>query len=271
MRQVRSDAEPDHGGSGMAAPDRERLTCRWRGLLLWTALLAGTTAVSDTVTGNRLPYTAASPSWLQAVGSLRVPGVKLREGRRTHHRERCSATLVVSAPGRTADTIITAWHCLDFYTDQSRPITFTLPPGRRGELTREASRLGDGGGMDADWAILRLYRPVAAEEVAALPIGTGAADRARPVIMAGYSRDDRLGHGGRRLTYDPACRITAQTPARGDTDCRAHKGASGGAVIQLSPEGEPQFTGVISAGDGASTSIFVPVTHFGATLRQHLR
>ena len=250
------------------APDRGlRRRPRAAGLLLLALAVSAGNASGD----PRQAYSELSPAWLGAVGRLSVPGSRISDGRRAHQLEACSATLVGRGASPWADTIVTAWHCLEFYNDLSRPITFTLLPGRRGELTREAYRLGDGGGMDADWAILRLYRPVAAEEVAALPIGTGAADRARPVIMAGYSRDDRLGHGGRRLTYDPACRITAQTPARGDTDCRAHKGASGGAVIQLSPEGEPQFTGVISAGDGASTSIFVPVTHFGATLRQHLR
>jgi len=200
-----------------------------------------------------------------------VPGSRIRAGQRSHQREDCSATLVGRKASTRADTIVTAWHCLEFYNDLSRPITFTLLPGRQGELSREAYRLGDGGGMDADWAILRLYEPVSAEDVPALSVGADAADRARPVIMAGYSRDDGLGDGGRRLTYDPACRITAQAATRSDTDCRAHKGASGGAVIQVSPEGEPQLTGVISAGDGESTSIFVPVTHFQAALRQHLR
>jgi hypothetical protein len=235
-------------------------------LLLALAVVAGS-AIGD----PRQAYSDLSPAWLGAVGRLSVPGSRIRDGRRAHQLEDCSATLVGREASPWADTIVTAWHCLEFYNDLSRPITFTLLPGRRGELTREAYRLGDGGGMDADWAILRLYQPVAAEEVTALAVGAGAADRARPVIMAGYSRDDGLGHGGRRLTYDPACRITAQTAARGHTDCRAHKGASGGAVIQLSPGGEPQFTGVVSAGDGESTSIFVPVTHFGAALRQHLR
>jgi hypothetical protein len=252
------------------APDRPL----WRrpraaGLLL-LALCVGAGA-GNAIGDPRQAYSDLSPAWLGAVGQLSVPGSRIRDGRRAHQLEDCSATLVGRRATPWADTIVTAWHCLEFYNDLSRPITFTLLPGRRGELTREAYRLGDGGGMDADWAILRLYQPVAAKEVMALPVGAGGADRARPVIMAGYSRDEGLGHGGRRLTYDPACRIKAQTPARGDTDCRAHKGASGGAVIQLSPEGEPQFTGVISAGDGESTSIFVPVTHFRATLRQHLR
>ena len=235
-------------------------------LLLALAVIAG-----DAIGDPRQAFSDRSPPWLEAVGRLSVPGSRIRDGQRSHQWEDCSATLVGQESSTRADTIVTAWHCLEFYNDLSRPITFTLLPGRRGELTREAYRLGDGGGMHADWAILRLYQPVAAEDVTALTVGAGATDRTRPVIMAGYSRDGGLGNGGRRLTFDPACRITEQTPARSATDCRAHKGASGGAVIQVSREGEPQLTGVISAGDGAGTSIFVPVTRFQAALRQHLR
>ena len=40
--------------------------------------------------------------------------------------------LVAANGGGRADTIVTAWHCLELYRDLSRPITFTLP------LTREA-------------------------------------------------------------------------------------------------------------------------------------
>jgi hypothetical protein len=234
-------------------------------------MLAITVAAGDASGDPRQAYSDDSPGWLRAVGRLSVPGSRIDDGRRSHRLEDCSATLVAPEASDRADTIVTAWHCLEYYNDLSRPITFTLLPGRRGELTREAYRLGDGGGMHADWAILRLYRPVPAEAVAPLSVAVDSVDLALPVIMAGYSRDDGLGEGGRRLTFDPACRITVQTPARSDTDCRAHKGASGGAVIQVSREGVPHFSGVISSGDGESTSIFVPVTLFQAALRQALR
>ena len=255
------------------APERflRRFCTRRLPLATGLLLLAVTAASGEAVGDPRQAYTELSPTWLRAVGRLSVPGSRIRDGQRSHQREDCSATLVGRKASHRADTIVTAWHCLEFYNDLSRPITFTLLPGHRGDLTREAYRLGDGGGMHADWAILRLYRPVAAGEIAPLTVGVDEVDRARPVIMAGYSRDDDLGEGGRRLTFDPACRITAQTPARGNTDCRAHKGASGGAVVQLSPEGVPQLTGVISSGDGEGTSIFVPVARFQAALRQHLR
>jgi hypothetical protein len=254
----------------MTSPDRTRLTGRRCGILLLPLLLAVGAAASDTSTGSRLPYTEASPPWLQAVGSLQVPGVKFLEGRRTHHRERCSATLIVSAPGRSADTIVTAWHCLEFYRDLSRPITFTLFQGEKREVVREAYRLADGGGMHADWAILRLFRPVAAGLAPALLVHPDEADPGRQIVMAGFSRDSGPGTDGGALTYDPACRIHRQTQTSSDTDCRALRGASGGAVVQLSARGEPLLAGVISRGDSADLSIYVPVGVFRSTLQGYL-
>jgi hypothetical protein len=254
----------------MTSSDHRSLTGRWRVLLLWPALLAGSAAMSDTGTGSRLTYTEASPTWLQAVGALQVPGVKFLEGRRTHHRERCSATLVVSRPGRSADTIVTAWHCLEFYQDLSRPITFTLFRGEDRELVREAYRLADGGGMHADWAILRLLRPVTAGLAPALAVHPGEADPGREIVMAGFSRDRGPNSGGGRLSYDPACRILRQGETSSDTDCLALRGASGGAVVQLSPTGEPLLAGVVSRGDSEELSIYVPVGEFRSVLRRYL-
>ena len=252
-------------------PRRASGRCNWRRGILGLVLLAAGATAGEPGGDPRQVYSAAAPPWMAAVGRLDVPGSRFQEGRHTHHREECSATLVARGSSRAADTIVTAWHCLEFYDDLSRPITFTLLPGLAGEVAREAYRLADGGGMHADWAILRLYRPVTTRTVAPLTVAAAAADRHRPLVMAGYSRDDGLGDGGRRLTFDPACRVTAEAAGRTDTDCRAHKGASGGAVIQLSEQGEPQLMGVISSGDGVGTSAFVPVTRFRAALTLHLR
>jgi hypothetical protein len=88
--------------------------------------------------------------------------------------------------------------------------------------------------------------------------------------MAGYSRDQGIGEGGRRLSFDPACLITARAPASSASNCRAHKGASGGAVMQLSAAGTPLLSGVISEGDGAGLSTFVPVAAFRSAISLHL-
>jgi hypothetical protein len=205
------------------------------------------------------------------VGSLQVPGVKFRDGRRNHHREQCSATLVAAAPGGDADTVVTAWHCLEFYRDLSRPITFTLFAGTDRRMVRDAHRLADGGGMHADWAILRLFEPVPATEAPALGVHPGRADPGRRITMAGYSRDDGPGSKEALLTYDPSCRILRQNRSSSDSDCHAYRGASGGAVIQLSESGEPQLAGVVSRGDSQGLSIYVPVGGFRTALQRFLR
>lgn len=219
---------------------------------------------------SRQIFREGSPPWLRAVGKLLVPGSRYENGRRRHHREDCSATLVANPGRQQADTVVTAWHCLEFYRDLSKPISFTAR-GASGELlSREAYRLADGGGMHRDWAILRLYQPIAQTEISAMHIHPEKADPGRPITMAGYSRDDGKGEGGEQLTYHAGCRITSETRDGTDSDCRAYKGASGGAVVQLSSEGQALYSGVISRGDSERLSIYVPVAHFRSALHQYL-
>jgi hypothetical protein len=237
------------------------------GALLLAALPAAATEPPD----GRLAFHESAPGWLRAVGSLQVPGQRVSEGRRSHYREDCSATLVATASDRQADIIVTAWHCLALYGDLSKPITFTLLMETDRPLVREARRLADGGSMHADWAVLRLATPVPRDRVAPLTLDPGRADPDRSVAMAGYSRDDGLGLGGERLTYDPDCKITHQQQRASESDCVAYRGASGGAVVQISAGGVPQLTGVISRGDSESVSIFVPVSDFRSAVRRFLR
>jgi hypothetical protein len=221
---------------------------------------------------SRQVYTEAlSPNWLRAVGKLQVPGTKVVEGRTRHHREDCSATLVSSPGNAQADTVITAWHCIEFYTDLSKQISFTLLPDSSDPLKLEAYRVADGGSMHADWAILRLRQPIARTQVVAMTLHPGEAKKDDHIIMAGYSADEQLGRHGDRLTYDDDCSITEHTRNGGDSDCYAHKGASGGAVIFLSNKGEAWFGGVISQGDGVGFSTYVSVTGFRNAISLHVR
>lgn len=247
--------------------------------LLASCLIAGfvtqpvptTARVAGSPVESRKIYSSDAPGWLRAVGKLRVPGSTYLDGRRTHLQEDCSATLVTGKEGREADTIITAWHCLANYNDLSKPIVFTLVSGLKDGLQREAYRLADGGGMHADWAILRLKLPVTTGKANALLVHPGRANPVRTITMAGYSRDSAMGDHGNRLTFDPACLITGEEPAISDSNCKAHKGASGGAVVQLSGAGTPLFSGVISEGDSVGLSTFVPVGVFRGAINQHLR
>lgn len=251
---------------------------RWLAVILLVALLPGPALSGEEVArlDSRRAYTTTAPTWLRAVGRLTVPGSKYRDGHRSHYLEDCSATLVGRPGASQADTLVTAWHCLEFYGDLSRPILFTLLPGvgesgTKPPLEREAFRLADGGGMHADWAILRLYRPVPAHATTALLVHPGAPDPVRSISMAGYSRDPGLGMHGKQLTFDPDCLITRQGQDSSDSNCSAYKGASGGAVVQLMADGQPRFSGVVSEGDSASFSTFVPVAEFRRTLEQLLR
>ena len=215
----------------------------------------------------RLSYSSASPPWLRAVGQLHVPGLKFQDGHARHHVERCSATLVATTAADSADTIVTAWHCLEFYRDLSHRIVFTLLPDTDQPIAIEALLVADGGGMPRDWAVLRLRQAVPASRVRALQLHPDRADPDRPIVMAGYSRDAGIGAGGTALSYDPDCRITGTGDnASLDSDCQAYKGASGGAVIQLSVGGEPLLSGVVSEGDGVGLSRFVPVAAFRRNL-----
>lgn len=230
--------------------------------LLWLLLATAATASAD----SRLRFSQASPDWLRAVGQLVVPGIRLENGYARHHTERCSATLVASPGATHATVIISAWHCLEFYRDLSKRITFTLLPAGPEPLVIEAVRYADGGSMAGDWAVLRLRQPVALDQVPALLLHPQQADPALPVVMAGYSRDRGTGAHGKALSYDPACRITAADRRSGDSDCRAFKGASGGAVVQLTETGTPLLSGVISEGNSVDYSRYVPVSVFRQAL-----
>lgn len=211
-----------------------------------------------------------SPAWLRAVGRLQVPGNRYRDGSYSHRTEDCSATLIARSGSTRANIIITAWHCLEFYRDLSKPISFTLNSAAGEPISREAYRLADGGGMHSDWAILKLYQAVSRQEVAAMPVSPERADPELPITMAGYSRDSGIGQRGEQLTYDANCRITAQAMDSTDSDCNAYKGASGGAVVQVSARGEAMFCGVVSRGDSEGLSIYIPVSRFRSALNQHL-
>lgn len=211
---------------------------------------------------TRKVYTPVSEAWLRAIGKLQVPGSRLQDGERRHNVEDCSATLIQRDRSSKADIIVTAWHCLEFYNDLSRPIYFQLSNAPKAQLRYEATLLTSGGSMRADWAILRLRQAVGTSVAAGLPMLEQRADPTRSIIMAGYSRDADLGQRGERLTFDPACNITRQDRRSSETNCTAFKGASGGAVVQLDQNGHPLFSGVVSQGNGEGTSTFVPVNVF---------
>lgn len=212
---------------------------------------------------SRELFSTGSPRWLEAVGKLQVPGIKYDRGRRRNHREDCSATLIARPGSAQANTIITAWHCLEFYNDLSKTIVFTMRNDSRHSFSIEARVLADGGGMHADWALLRLQTSVPTSKLAALALKSTGVDAVRSVTMAGYSNDGKNSGFGQKLSYHSSCNVLpAVVSGNGASDCIAMKGASGGAVTQISNDGRTELAGVISRGNGLDFSEYVPVEVF---------
>ncbi|MEM1111148.1 MAG: trypsin-like peptidase domain-containing protein [Pseudomonadota bacterium] len=220
----------------------------------------------------RRGWDEGAPPHLLAVGRLLVPSSRIEDGRRRHHLEECSATLV-ALPGQTrSNTIVSAWHCIEDYADLSRPISFVLAPSGQERLRTTARRVSDGGHIDSDWAVLRLAKAVPVATASAIQVNWEVPNRERPVTMAGYSGDGLTGGSGQALSYHPDCDITGEAADMLATNCEAFKGASGGAVTQWNPaSGVFELTGVISQGDSEGISLFVPTERFAGALRAAIR
>ncbi len=248
------------------AVSRYRLgAARRRSLLLLVPL--GIAALSAAgVADERRQVWTGDPAWLGAIGKLQVPSQRFKDRQTQYYIEDCSATLV-RMPGKSATSVIvSAWHCLEGYSDLSRDIVFTLTGGGAQIGPLRARRIASGGSMAADWAILRLEKPLDLSTLPALPLQTVHDKLASVVTMAGYSRDAGRGAGGEKLTYDPHCAVRSTSAAAVETDCQAHKGASGGAVTQQASSGEVRFAGVISEGNGEGISRYVPLSKFRSAL-----
>jgi hypothetical protein len=201
---------------------------------------------------------ASGETALQAVGQLLIPTVHFESGYRRHFNERCTATLVT--PGRDSNSplLLTAWHCLEYYRDLSRPILFEHANGSLVEARQRAS----GGSMRDDWALLEL-REALPGAIPLLPVevATGTA-----VMMAGFSRQH--GKDSPPLTLDRNCSVTSREGEDLGTDCHARRGASGGPVFSaVAPR---RYLGIVSRGDSAALSIFVPVSRIIPQLWPHL-
>ncbi len=206
----------------------------------------------------RQQISAASPAVLLSVGRLLVPGRRMEAGHQRHYRESCSATLLAPEDGEPASLILTAWHCLEYHTDLTDEITFVIQASTGERLQRRVRAVSTGGGMSADWSLMRLQEPLPTDTVSTARIARGAAlAPGSRVIMAGFSRDRGLGEAGQVLTFHRDCRVVARSNDDVATDCLAYRGASGGAVFSVD---SGRLVGVISRGDSRENSIFVPVS-----------
>ncbi len=211
-----------------------------------------------------------------SVGRLLVPSIRYQEGRARHFQESCSATLITGSADSTASRLLlSAWYCIEFHRDLTRPPLFQDASGQ----LHPARVLLSGGSMYSDWALLELEDAMPG----AVTLATGSSgDELR---MAGYPRD-AAGHtasgiGGkaaelrdepgtiRKLQVSAPCRITGNLGRDATTDCVLSKGASGGAVFSI--DAVPRYLGVISQGDQQTQSIFVPVERFLQRITPYLQ
>ena len=204
----------------------------------------------------RTPLPLHSPQWQNAIGHLRVPITRVEDGRRRHFTEHCSATSVTPGP---FPLFLTAWHCLDGYESLLEPILLVTNRG----LTLRLRVLDSGGSMAADWAVLQAVGPI--DGLHWIPLGTEPLRNGTRVSAAGFaptpteSLDARGGQFAKRqLLFHAACEVTDAVTIPQISNCVAHRGASGGAILSRTESGSVRLSGVISAGDSNSVVLYHP-------------
>jgi hypothetical protein len=222
-------------------------------LVLTLVFIAGAMASGASAESSQANLAQA----LHSVGRLLVPAIRYEDGYPRHYDEQCSATLIRSDRAKAhSDLILSAWHCVEDYRDLTRPLLFLTAAGDQ----LEAIVLASGGSMHSDWVLLRLASSLPQ------PVRLAANDEyAARLVMAGYPR--AVDRGQPTLRQTAHCRITGSDRGDKRSDCVLRKGASGGAVLAAD---SLAFIGVISRGDGATQSIYVPVTRFRERIKPYL-
>ena len=209
----------------------------------------------DLVADNRLSAADHPAAWQDALVKLSIPVKRWQAGQQRHFIEDCTGTQIA---GRSGTMILTAWHCVEGFTDLTKTISATT---RQGQIF-EAQVSATGNSMASDWAILKISNDDRTSiQKIHLKLAKTTVTAGQNIVMAGYSGDPHLGEHGRALTFDPNCEI-GQTPETAQaifTNCTAFKGASGGPTLLLEG-GEYKVLGVISAGDGSGLSLFAPIS-----------
>jgi hypothetical protein len=223
-------------------------------LALW-GLATALVFAGDLCADDRLRAVDHPAPWQDALVKLTIPVKRWHAGEQRHFIEDCTGTQIA---GRRGTVILTAWHCVDGFTDLTKVITATTRQGR----VLEARVFASGASMASDWEILQIIdddRPSA--QKIQLKLAKTSSIMGANILMAGYSGDPKLGDSGTALTYDPNCQIGKMSEFAGaiPTNCTAFKGASGGPTLILE-NGEYKVLGVISAGDEEGLSLFAPIT-----------
>jgi V8-like Glu-specific endopeptidase len=174
------------------------------------------------------------PAWARAVALLtvRTRGGKIARG---------TAVLV------STRYALTAHHCIRGFAGHAE-LRFGYD-GVRGTQAahRTVKRIGQSSAT-GDWALLELDRPL--KRVRALELADEDIYKydTKRMMLAGYSCDTPIGHGGRVLTCDAKCRMKKSRKAEGRllTDAVCYDGASGGpAFVRDKADAAWHFVGIV--------------------------
>ena len=209
------------------------------------------------------------PSWTESVGRLIIPSNIIEKGQHLSFKETCSASLISKKGSHSSRFILTAWHCFENYSDISRPIHFEIKDLKGNIISRIAYRRSNGGGMHADWAILKLDKEVKRSMVKPIEYMTPDTSVGGSISIAGYTKD-KISSGNRfDLDYDE-CKVTEIAIEVLLTDCKAVKGNSGGAVMLKIDQYNFGLVGIVSEGNERNISSFVPIKIFYPELQKYM-
>ena len=223
----------------------------------------------ETYSNNLNDKLTSLPPWTESVGRLTIPSTKFEEGEQHSFRETCSASLIGKKGATSSNFILTAWHCFENYFDISQPISFEIKDLQGNIISRVAYRQSSGGGMHADWAILKLDKEVKRSKVKPLEyliLDTSIGDS---VSIAGYAKYKKSSENQYDLNYSE-CTVTEIVIDVRLTDCKAVKGNSGGAVALKIDENNFGLVGIISEGNEENISSFVPIGIFHREVQKYV-
>ena len=209
------------------------------------------------------------PPWTESIGRLIIPSNRIEKGQHLSFKETCSASLISKKGSPSSRFILTAWHCFENYSDLSRPINFEIKDIKGNIISRIAYRRSNGGGMHADWAILKLDKEVKRSEVKPIEYLIPDISVGDSISIAGYAKD-KISTGNRFDLNYGKCKVTEIATDIRLTDCTAVKGNSGGAVMLKIDQYNFGLAEIISEGNERNISSFVPIKIFSPELQKYM-
>jgi len=199
---------------------------------------------------------------MRNVVAIEVPSEKREAGRTRHFIERCSGTLLQNAVNNRPDLILTAWHCVENYSDLSKHIQIRFPHAVAPLQTLLARLYRSGDSITSDWALLRLVSPVNDAGLAGLSLSLRKENQ--PAYALGFAGELRQGRSS--LSFDPNCVWSQSNRWR---SCQSSKGSSGGPLVQVHSD-EAYVVGVISQGDSHEITLGWSTSELPLTLRSEI-